>query len=291
MIVQFLEPNSDSYKYYTVTLNPGKYLLSAWGASGGGSSGGKGGFTSAVFSFKTETTLYIYVGGQGSFSNTTQAPGGYNGGGSGGKPAFSQYPGGGSGGGATDVRTVAGNWNSESSLESRILVAGAGGGSCGDSWSSGGSGGGLVAGDSQKIVSDKYITVSSEGASQTKGTLGTGGNAKIIGVAGSCTMEGNGGGGGGYRGGLAADSTYNTGGGGGSSFVSGHNGCEKLTISCLTSQMKTGDEEFLSPKNVKETGHSGNGAFVIKLISSPVTCRTRLSCNFLYFVSILLTSY
>ena len=158
MILRFLEPNSDSNKYYTATLNPGKYLFSAWGASGGGDLGGKGGFTSAVFAIKTKTTFYIYVGGCGSFLNTVRSPGGYNGGGEGGKYYPDIFWGGGSGGGATDIRTVPGNWDNTASLGSRIIVAGAGGGACGSNWQSGGYGGGLTAGNSE-IVDVKVCIV------------------------------------------------------------------------------------------------------------------------------------
>ena len=294
MILRFLEPNSDSNKYYTAILNSGKYLFSAWGASGGGDLGGKGGFTSAVFAIKAKTTFYIYVGGNGSFLNTVRTPGGYNGGGEGGKnysDYLYNYLGGGSGGGATDIRTVPGNWNDTDSLESRILVAGAGGGACGSRWQSGGYGGGLTAGNSEKGDDSACKWVLSEGASQDKGNLGKGGDAKVKTTTGSCKVEGNGGGGGGYRGGIAADNNYNTGGGGGSSFVSGHNGCSKLSISCLMSQMKSGNEEFLSPKNIKETGHSGNGAFIIKSISIQLSCRYHISKCFLYYVSFIIISY
>lgn len=83
--------------------------------------------------------------------------------------------------GATDIRTVNGSWNDNTSLLSRIMVAGGGGGSdnttneaigAGDD-GSGGAGGGLVAENAR--VNGVYSL--GTGATQTIGTLGKGQDA------------------------------------------------------------------------------------------------------------------
>src|ERR1035438_6152132 len=47
-----------------ITLNPGTYIITAYGAPGGG--GGLGAEMSAEFNFSTSTTLTLLVGGGGS---------------------------------------------------------------------------------------------------------------------------------------------------------------------------------------------------------------------------------
>ncbi|MEJ8803469.1 glycine-rich protein [Pontibacter sp. H249] len=94
----------------------GKYILETWGAQGGNDPqspttifGGRGGYAKGEVTLTAGTTLYIYVGGQGT-----------------GSTASSWWSTG--GGGATDVRLVGGTWNDNASLYSRIIVAGGGGG-------------------------------------------------------------------------------------------------------------------------------------------------------------------
>ena len=81
----------------SVTLPAGKYKLEAWGASGGnsqhGAGGGKGGYSTGVVTFNSETTVYIAVG---------QAEGAFNGGGYG-YSSDGTY-----GGGATSIATANG---------------------------------------------------------------------------------------------------------------------------------------------------------------------------------------
>ena len=138
---------------YSILLRPGKYLLEAYGASGGGGSSrattardpdgdgcydqnnvtiykgnthcqflnsqpGSGGYSRGTARFRHQTLLYINTGGAGVYKNTAQ-PGGYNGGGASCIGASVA----GSGGGATDFRLFL------NSLYTRILVAGGGGGS------------------------------------------------------------------------------------------------------------------------------------------------------------------
>ena len=267
---QFLEANSDENPYYQIQLPPQTYLIEAWGASGGGSRGGKGGYTSGVLRLDQTTTFYIYVGGQGSLDDEINAttPGGYNGGGMGSAGRYfgeNYLKNGGSGGGATDIRTYADRWNDKISLESRILVAGGGGGACGDSWASGGHGGGLIGGTSGKRIASDCNGTISKGGSQIEGELGKGQDAYESKSTKICSYDGNGAGGGGYRGGQTNKDEISSAGGGGSSFISGYNGCLSLNISFGLGIIRGGNETFYSPTGTKETGHTGDGAVVISI--------------------------
>lgn len=136
-------------KVQEVTLPKGKYKLQCWGAQGGtsyGSSNGagsKGGYSEGVLTLTEKTTLYVFVGGQGSRgSSTSLVNGGWNGGGA--SVGKSSYNSGGTngysnpacGGGATDISTVtsdmaysSGRTNrSSASLLARCIVAGGGAG-------------------------------------------------------------------------------------------------------------------------------------------------------------------
>lgn len=142
----------------------GVYRLEAFGAQGasaGGFKGGAGAHISGQLKVEKNNTLYIYVGGQGinvTSSNSTQ--GGWNGGGvfSGtftGTAGTQHYFCG--GGGATDFAlqgTInSTDWNNSAHLNSRILVAGGGGGALlreyNSNWkfSGGGGSGGAFAGE------------------------------------------------------------------------------------------------------------------------------------------------
>lgn len=212
-----------------ITLEPGIYKLEAYGASGGSyyepglhtksSVGGLGGYTSGIITFKEKVTLYIYVGGKGTYgagNNGYGGPvGGWNGGGRGGNSAS------GSGGGATDFRLQGGEWNNIESLKSRILVAGGAGGADNEQNAnagtsddgSGGSGGGLEA---------QGCWVGG-GYSAKYGGTQNGGGSFGYGVAVSVNTD-TGGAGGGWYGGLPSNNN-NGGGGGGSSYLAGHPGC------------------------------------------------------------------
>ena len=133
----------------SVELPKGKYKLQCWGAQGGRSyksssyTGSKGGYSEGVLTLTQTTTLYVFVGGAGSYgSSTSLVNGGWNGGGasvgkssydSGGKYGYSHPA---SGGGATDIATVTSSMSyssgrtnrSSASLLSRIIVAGGGAG-------------------------------------------------------------------------------------------------------------------------------------------------------------------
>lgn len=133
----------------SIVLPKGKYKLQCWGAQGGRSykspsyTGSKGGYSEGVLTLTQTTTLYVFVGGQGSYgSSTSLVNGGWNGGGASvGKSSYDSgneygesYPA--SGGGATDIATVTSSMSyssgrtnrSSASLLSRIITAGGGAG-------------------------------------------------------------------------------------------------------------------------------------------------------------------
>ncbi|MDF2866362.1 MAG: glycine rich protein [Clostridia bacterium] len=241
------------YQIYTVSVT-GNYKLEAWGASGGNSTryttqyGGKGGYTSGTINLAKGQTIYIYVGeagGPSASNDTTTDNGGWNGGGSllPGQNAF-----GAPGGGATDFRTTAGVWSDINSLNSRILVAGGGGGAnsrdgdypstepsyyTGYGNGAGGHGGGLVGGDgttgNQDAFGLNYGYGYGTGATQTSGgvnrryvngVLTQSVESGTFGIGGGTSgSNGQAGGGGGWYGG--AYSAGHGGGGGGSSYIGG----------------------------------------------------------------------
>lgn len=244
----------------TVTLQPGTYKLECWGAQGGYSSGGKGGYAVGTIVISEATTAYIYVGGKGDYRASGASSGGFNGGGN----AYSignYYSG--SGGGASDIRL------GTDSLSARVIVAGGGGGAgrynSTEGWQAGGYGGGSSGGtgttcDSSGAKAGQGGSQSSRGASYygnnynstTYGTLaglGVGGGAKS-GVSEYRTV----GGGGGYYGG---GYSQRAGAGGGSGYVG----------NLSDAQNKAGNTSFPAPSGGNETGHSGNGYVRITRIS------------------------
>ena len=254
-----------TYQKYDVKLSS-NYKLQVWGASGGGGSllysenshGGLGGYSVGTIHLEKGSTLYLYIGGAGSYGSGQSAYGGpiggFNGGGNGGNS------GSGSGGGATDIRVFANEptasdliWSSSTGLASRVIVAGGGGGSddyigtrYGGNDGSGGAGGGLVA-EGAWIDGGLY---SGYAATQTSGyALG-------VGQPASASAD-TGGGGGGYYGGLVTNQ-YNGGAGGGSGYLS-----PKLTDSKTivgTASMPTHDGSSTM------TGNAGNGFASISLV-------------------------
>lgn len=138
-----------------VTLPKGRYKLQCWGAQGGNVTGAyaalgsKGGYSEGIITLTETTTLYIFVGGQGTSytsssdqTSTTVLNGGWNGGGAGVRTSLydsngelgMSFPR--SGGGATDIALVTSSMSysggrtnrSSASLLSRIIVAGGGAG-------------------------------------------------------------------------------------------------------------------------------------------------------------------
>ena len=251
-----------------ITLAPGNYTFEAWGASGGIGYGksnpaGLGGYTKATLDLETTQTFYVYVGEQGIDQNeqTTR----FNGGGAAHETVGHN---GGAGGGASDVRLVSGSWNNVASLQSRIFVAGGGGGAqstCG-SRATAGHGGGLTGVTSYNLSyqgRDEATARSraySTGGTQTSPGYGynvNDNNQSVVATgtfgAGVTSTRCGAGGGGGYYGGGSA---YTSGGGGGSSFVTGYAGADTTY---------RGQHNGITFTNVKmEQGvHTGNGKVVI----------------------------
>ncbi|MFL8801732.1 MULTISPECIES: glycine rich domain-containing protein [unclassified Clostridioides] len=188
----------------SVTLKPGKYKLECWGAKGGNWGGGEcgaGGYSYGELTLKKEVVLYIYTGQLGYDANNTLEV--FNGGGYG-KDC--------TGGGATDIRIIGGDWNSEEGLLSRIIVAGGSGGG-GGGWSSG-VGGGYIGGYGKGSNS----AFSCSGRQNTGGMALEFNNEGLFGKGGCLTITNvlSRGGGGGWFGGACSDTAM---GGGGSGYV------------------------------------------------------------------------
>ena len=220
----------------------GTYTIECWGASGG--YGGKGGYVCGSIDFEANTTLYIYVGAEGTQNGSSMS---FNGGG---LDRHQDGTSAGSGGGATDVRLIqhtgSDGWSGNGSLYSRIIVAGGGGGGVywtyyGNSVSTGANAGGTQ-GSNGVIVTAKGHSASNtpsvaRGGSQTGGGSGGTGGQFAGGLSGglgyggstnsSCRNGAGAGGGGYYGGGSGGEGGYCMGtGAGGSSFISGMTGCD-----------------------------------------------------------------
>ena len=259
----------------------GTYTIECWGASGGyqmssGYAGASGGYVSGVISLTKEQNLFVYTGQTGNDYNNYSSTYMFNGGG------YANVKGihcGACGGGATDVRTINGSWDNETSLNSRIIIAAGGGGG-----HSGGQAGGLNGYDG---YDSGYTAYQGRGASQSDGgaggssysgsQAGTAGELGKGGIGGyNYTTEnggGSGGGGGLYGGGGSGGLGNGLWiGGGGSSYISGHPGCTAKTITFSSTVMIDGmGYEWTSEKgsqvgiptpddsNVRQNGYIGDG--------------------------------
>jgi hypothetical protein len=231
--------------------------IELWGA-GGGSTGGAGGYVTALLSVTAGEDLTVNVAG-GGISGTQAAFGGFGGGGWGTGAFFSNGTSGlgGSGGGATSI------------LQGSTLLldaAGGGGGGAGHGYSGGG-GGGLVGSSGIGIPGGGGGTQTAggvnNGASPTwpcnncNGSFGLGGTGDLF--------EGGGGGGGGYYGGAggasgtgAAVGGSRGGGGGCSSYIGGPGVSNASTLAG-----NTGSETGASPANTSDPNYQsgiGQGA-------------------------------
>lgn len=202
-----------SYQTWQVPSGVTKITFKLYGASGG--RGGAGGEVRGELT-GLPSTLFIYVGGQG--TEGSNAPGGFNGGGA----TTGNRGNEGSGGGASDIRF-------STSLSNRVVVAGGGGGAGGYAGAPGGMGGGLVAeaggsgqgggGGGGTQTSGGSAGYSNGGSPATSGSFGVGG------TGGFSWNAGGGGGGGGWYGGGGGGPDDNSccsdggGGGGGSSYA------------------------------------------------------------------------
>ena len=214
----------------------GTYKLEVYGAQGGTSNGGKGGYSSGNISVNRNTLLYVVVGGQPIIG--VGDSGGYNGGGSGSSDSESVR---GGGGGATNIsktNTILQN----TSIGNLYIVAGGGGGGTvnqGGAKTSaiGGAGGGLTGGtggNSGACIGtggDCFERMAGGGSQNSGGVGGIGrdfignlynGNSGNYGKGGDGNTWMPGGGGGYYGGGSAGvTANYTAGGGGGSGYIGG----------------------------------------------------------------------
>ena len=207
----------------------GNYKIELWGASGNNGYNSYtlrfpayGAYTSGVISLTKGSKFYVYVGGSGKLFNCCHM--------------MSDLALAAGSGGATDVRLVLDSWSETSSLASRIMVAGAAGGTFSDgSGEYGGDAGGL-----RSYATDTYWYPNSS-ATQTKGgeaattpnSVKVGSKSGSFGIGASISWSRSyHPGAGGYYGGNS-----NPSGGGGSSYISGHNGCVAIT-----------SEEDITPK-------------------------------------------
>ena len=225
----------------------GTYTMECWGASGGASvtegvlsrpnnTPGKGGYTIGNLKITSlETNIYIYVGAKGgdakmSGNRAYAGSGGWNGGGSGANDGADDEADG-AGGGATDIRlTYNDSPTNFTSLKSRIMVAGGGGGAgyggsdypvmvggCGGNTTAGlGSSGGVEYGTAADQVSGNAFGQGKSGVTSTNASQP--------------------GGGGGYYGGnvVKTGTSYISCAGGGSSFISGYSGCNAIKEGATT---------------------------------------------------------
>ena len=237
------------YQTFTAPIKA-TYQIELWGAKGGGTNGGKGGYVKGNIELDQGETIYIYVGGQGDSNGN----GGYNGGGNVGVSEPINHERNDGGGGATDVRLVSGLWNNKTSLNSRIMVAAGGGGANNDGTNKygygfyGGPGRGLTGSTAEASGSSIIQNMTGKDASQTSGGAGgestaadgndgnrNKGNQGGFGYGGNGqtskntqTLSSGAGGGSGYYGGGSGEacaSNCGGAGGGGSSYISGHTGC------------------------------------------------------------------
>src|SRR5690554_204418 len=244
------EGNAQTYTYtgtvQSVSLPAGLYEIEMWGANGGGSQGGVGGYSIGEYTHPGGT-LYIVVGGAGGTGGTpADINGGYNGGGARPNPGGATR---GSGGGATHVSMSSGLLTDTTVRNNIVMVAGGAGGG-----SNAGTG---VAGGGGLIGANSNGTNPGQGGTQTAGGAagaGTGGSAGTAGQGGqSLDMAGAGGGGwygGGAGGGSVLGNTSN-GGGGGSGYVGGIGVTNAITL--------RHDE----PGFVTNPDTSGNGTVII----------------------------
>ena len=244
-----------STESFTVPVN-GTYNLECWGA--GVSQGGK---SQGDYQAQKGTTLYICVGGKGTEGNIDDIGiGGYNGGGNGGTAVINAkgqpLKRGDGGCGATHICLEDGVLRELETAykQNRLLMVAGGQGGAQYPTGSGPFGGGTEGG---KPTNTAGITF--DAANQITGYAFGLGQTGRNGIKGTQNGgEGNGGGGGGLYGGIspqAQGNKTNSPGGGGSGYVNA-----KLLVNCKTI---AGNQSFLSPSGVSETGHAGHGAALI----------------------------
>lgn len=244
----------------------GWYQIQCWGGSGQDAKaigtnyyahGGKGGYASGSVYLNAGTTLYVNVGYGGDVATTNWVNHNVN--------HVEGY-----GGGAADVRT-------NTSLESRFLVAGGGGagaiyaGGTNPPGSvmgtvDGGVGGGLTGGNGVKLYNNMtWDAPAPTGGTQTSGGRGysTGEHAghDCNGRFGYRSAECVYGGDGWYGGGGNRTQSQMSSGGGGSGYAAGYPGCAGNSSGMSVSNpiLQSGAEYIPAPGGGTELGHTGNG--------------------------------
>ena len=243
-----------STESFTVPVD-GTYTLECWGA--GVSQGGK---SQGDYQAPKDKILYICVGGKGTEGDRVSIGfGGYNGGGNGGTAVINKkgqpLKRGDGGSGATHICLKDGVLKElKTAYENNqlLMVAGGQGGAQypkGTGLFGGGTEGGKPTNKAGKTFGAATQSIGyafGEGQTGRNGTKGTQNGG-----------EGNGGGGGGLYGGYAPTNTgnlTNCPGGGGSGYVN---------AILVDGKTIAGNQSFLSPSGVSETGHAGNGAALI----------------------------
>jgi hypothetical protein len=318
---EFLYPcgeNKISCYPIEVFLPVGVYQFECYGASGGTSGNGTGGYGAYVsgnIKLNSIKRMFLFIGAKG---HTTVGQPSFNGGGRG--HLNSRSNGGTSGGGSTDIRLK--NSTELDGLVSRIIVAGAGGG--GESYAKSANGGnaGIFSGEGGKISIHSEVgssITSSEGANVIDG--GKGGRCVLeygrqcdhfdtfhgqnggfgFGGNGPIYSYGSGGESGYFGGGGGAVSHYVVGtGAGGTSYVSGYEGFH--TFELENNELKnTNSEKYSSGlifydvvlKGGNETKYDGDGKVIITRIALiNCSCKNRLNdcCYIVYCLFMILLS-
>ncbi|TSE01421.1 hypothetical protein FOS14_02385 [Skermania sp. ID1734] len=198
----------------TFTVPASVKTINVTAVGGRGHDGPPAAMVSGQLTVTPGSTLYVYVGGDGSECGTNcDGLGGFNGGG----PGSFGSPVGNGGGGASDVRTKSGFQNDQ--LKSRLIVAGGSGG--------GGASGPTAGGDATKTKGGKDGAAGKGGGDNSggaSGAFGAGGGGGVGGSSAKTRGGGGSGGGGGYYGGGGGGGGATTGtvggaGGAGSSLV------------------------------------------------------------------------
>ena len=282
--IQVIDPIIYEYVYtgreqqFTVPVN-GIYKAELWGASGGNgystylrsdySKGGNGAYTSGLLSLKSNTKLYVTVGGKGIDSPTDKSKvgvidGGYNGGGTGRSwdNGNSYIHNGAGGGGATHLSLKSGLLKALNNSKESVLMVSAGGGGGGghEGQDAGGAAGGLSGSPGYQVSWEKNQGgTQSAGGVAGQGQYGKGDDGSF-GLGGDSFSSGAGGGGGaGYYGG--AGGSWNAG-GGGSSYINGYSGCSMNNSDYLLLNpiMKSGTEVMPGYDGTSTmTGNVGSG--------------------------------
>lgn len=252
----------------------GWYQIQCWGGSGQDCSapgtsyyayGGKGGYASGQIHLNAGQTLYVNCGYGGGVSTSDYIHG-------------NVHHLWGRGGGAADVRM-------NTSLYSRICVAGGGGGSgiyAGGvnpegsvmGTATGGVGGGLIGGNGQKLFNNlTWDCPIPTGGTQTEGGRGyTGGEYSGRNGNGQFGYRSNdiiSGGDGWYGGGANSTQSQIFSGGGGSGYVAGFPGCagSSTGVTLTSPQLLSGADLITEPNGSSSIGHTGNAHVRIVCIS------------------------